>query len=171
MWYIVWYDWIYIIVSPNDAPYSFSNACFYGSHEPHLLRKKQEEDNLATTLLSVLCCRLREGYTIKVLNISVEVAASFVICTYVISVFDKASWQILQVKKYFNVRKSVLFCARYSTFVQGLTFQRVKNTWLQVYGYESVIFSGAGGMICKHIHFWESQTFNILPNHSLVFRL
>ena len=91
MQYIVWYDWVYIIVSPNDAPHSFSNACFYGNHEPHLLRKKQEEDNLATTLLSVLCCRLREGYTIKVLNISVEVAASFVICTYIISVSDKAS--------------------------------------------------------------------------------
>ncbi|KAJ9595166.1 hypothetical protein L9F63_013524, partial [Diploptera punctata] len=53
-----------------------SNACFYGSHEPHLLRKKQEEDNLSTTLHSILCCRLREGYTIKNINIrdnSVEV--------------------------------------------------------------------------------------------------
>jgi hypothetical protein len=66
---------MYMIVYPNSAPF-FSNACFYGNHEPHLLRKEQEEDNLATTLLSVMCCRLREGYTIKVLDCSVQLAAS-----------------------------------------------------------------------------------------------
>jgi hypothetical protein len=55
--------------------FSVSNACFYGSREPHLLRKKQEEGKLATTLLSVLCCRLREGYTIKVLDGSIQLAS------------------------------------------------------------------------------------------------
>lgn len=80
-----------MIVSPNASPRAFSNACFYGSHNPHLLRKKQEEDNLATTLLSVLCCRLREGYTIKVLNCNVQVAASYVVHTYIISIAHKAS--------------------------------------------------------------------------------
>jgi hypothetical protein len=80
-----------MIVPPNASPHPFSNACFYGSHEPHLLLKKQEEDNLATTLLSVLCCRLREGYTIKVLNCNVQVVARYVIHTYIISIVDKAS--------------------------------------------------------------------------------
>ncbi|KDR22159.1 hypothetical protein L798_02722 [Zootermopsis nevadensis] len=55
--------------SQQAGEWRVSNACFYGSREPLLLRKKQEKDNLATTLLSVLCCRLREGYTIKNINI------------------------------------------------------------------------------------------------------
>ncbi|PSN35432.1 Protein SZT2 [Blattella germanica] len=36
----------------NSGEWFVSNSCFYGSQEPHLLRKKQEENNLSTTLLS-----------------------------------------------------------------------------------------------------------------------
>lgn len=42
-----------------------SNSCFYGVREPQLLRKKQMEDKLSTSLPHLLCCRLREGYTIR----------------------------------------------------------------------------------------------------------
>ncbi|KAF4533502.1 hypothetical protein B566_EDAN000987, partial [Ephemera danica] len=38
---------------------------FHGSKDRFLIRKKQVEDNLNTSLKNVLSCRLREGYTIK----------------------------------------------------------------------------------------------------------
>ncbi|KAK7862806.1 hypothetical protein R5R35_004159 [Gryllus longicercus] len=47
-----------------------SNTCFYGIREPLLLRKKQMEDNLSTSLPRILCCRLREGYTIRHISVT-----------------------------------------------------------------------------------------------------
>ncbi|XP_075219216.1 KICSTOR complex protein SZT2-like isoform X2 [Lycorma delicatula] len=51
--------------TPVPGEWAVSNQRFYGNREPQLLTKKQVEDNLNASLTSVLCCRLREGYTIK----------------------------------------------------------------------------------------------------------
>lgn len=50
----------------NYCNLCYSNQSFYGNREPQLLTKKQNEDILDASLASVLCCRLHEGFIIKV---------------------------------------------------------------------------------------------------------
>lgn len=58
-----------------------SNHLFYGRHEPQLLSKKQAEDKLNISLYSLLCCRLHQGYTVKVSQ-SVEKEIWFFMCLF-----------------------------------------------------------------------------------------
>ncbi|XP_049806805.1 KICSTOR complex protein SZT2-like [Schistocerca nitens] len=48
----------------NTRPYSFR-----GTEEPQLLRKNQMEDNLNLSLSAIICCRQKEGFSIRAINI------------------------------------------------------------------------------------------------------
>nr|XP_018915153.1 PREDICTED: protein SZT2-like [Bemisia tabaci] len=49
----------------KDGHWTIYNPSFQGYMESNLLMKKHAEEDLNASLLSVLCCRLREGYVVK----------------------------------------------------------------------------------------------------------
>lgn len=52
--------------SQSSSPWSAINHYFLGDRGPPLLRKKQTEGKINTSLLHILSRRMREGYTIDV---------------------------------------------------------------------------------------------------------
>lgn len=50
--------------------WKLSNPCFNSNQDVQLLRKKQLEETLNVPLVKLLCCRIREGYIVKNINLT-----------------------------------------------------------------------------------------------------
>ncbi|XP_033214181.1 KICSTOR complex protein SZT2-like isoform X2 [Belonocnema kinseyi] len=53
----------------SSSDWHMKKFLFHGDDFPHILRKKQIDEKVKCTLSSLLCCRLREGYMIKTMNL------------------------------------------------------------------------------------------------------
>ena len=57
------------IVNTNNSQWRISNPAFNSYQDMQLLKKKQVEESLNIPLVKMLCCRIREGYFVKSINL------------------------------------------------------------------------------------------------------